>query len=136
MRVIPDVVVRRVYPYGSSLAFSIPPVWGRLLPPLLYVYTNDVYMVYSGLLGLDTEMNVSYIGRVRKKPYKKRGTHEYYQLVVPKPVREKLGVTTGSKLLLVLDRVMDSYVLIAYSNIQHIVSIVNHLVGKSTGGVL
>ena len=130
-----DITVRTLYPYGSSVAFSIPPSWGRLLPPLLYVYSNDVYAVYAGILGLDDDLNVSYLGRVRKRPYKKRDGHEYYQLVVPKLLREKLGIGVGSRLLLVLNRVMESYMLVVYSDIEYIIKVINNaIMGNKRGG--
>lgn len=103
------ILVRKVIRVGNSMMISLP---GRLeLPDALYVYTDNVYVLYSPIGNLEAEYGLRVIGVVRpmRKRYRTRsGKYNHLNLVtVPKDATKRTKLKFGDTVVVLLTQVYD-----------------------------
>lgn len=91
-----DVIVRKVFRHGKSLAITLPRRWS--VPEILNVYLDKSYIVYSPLAGLDSMYGLFKVDTVKRRIVRtgRDGKYTYYVVTIPKSVTTRLGITQGT----------------------------------------
>lgn len=127
------IFVRKVCRVGNSLMFSLPSYVPT--PEVMYVYTNNIYMLYTTLANLDEEYTLELAGTSRsmKKRYRSKRGYRYLNLIsIPKDVSTKLRISPRMRIVVLYLQLYGEPAFLAVSNVEVIEEMMLKLIQKTT----